>query len=590
MVVENISNEVGSTIQKTISQKRENNSHDKHVEDKVRGRKNERGSWIYEADKAELISILDNLPYGVTILGSPFGNVRFINKQIVATLGYTLPDTPSTAVMAKKAIPDRKERAAIRKAWKQIVKDGGGALAYRYLCEDGMVRTFEQRAVVLRKNLIVNTWIDVTRREEAEDNLRRSESRFRSFFERSTDPFCLLDGNVLVSCNDAVARLFNCESKEELIGTTLDSLSPDRQPSGRLSSGAVKALLGLVRKQGNCKTEWTISRSDGVTIPVELSIAAIELKAKALLFAVLRDITPWKQAQEVLLHANADLEASVKERTADLTAANRRLRREIETRKKSEKETERSREELRNLAEHLQQIREADRMHVAREAHDQMGQSLSAVMIDLARLKDRLQKKETGLKVQVQNVEKQIVNAMESIREICRELRPPVFDDFGLSTAIKWHLREFQKRTGIHCNAAIDENIPAHEKGLDLVLFRILQEATTNILRHAGATRIRVTLTKNAKNIVLHVKDNGRGITARQITDPLSLRILGIYERVRFWGGKSSFVGSPGKGTTMIVSIPISGISALRKGKQEEVSSDAANIIKRGSHGTRIYR
>ena len=85
-----------------------------------------------------------------------------------------------------------------------------------------------------------------------------------------------------------------------------------------MSSGAVKSLLGLVRKQGNRKTEWTILRCDGVTIPVELSIAAIELKAKTLLFAVLRDITPWKQAQEVLLHANADLEARVKERTADL--------------------------------------------------------------------------------------------------------------------------------------------------------------------------------------------------------------------------------------------------------------------------------
>lgn len=116
----------------------------------------ERGSWVYDADKKDLISILDNLPCGVAILGSPFGNVHFINKAIVSTLGYTLPDTPSTKAMFKQAIPDPKKRAEAWKLWKQLVKSGGGTSVRQYLCGDGTVRTFENRSVILRKDLIVN--------------------------------------------------------------------------------------------------------------------------------------------------------------------------------------------------------------------------------------------------------------------------------------------------------------------------------------------------------------------------------------------------------------------------------------------------
>jgi signal transduction histidine kinase len=193
-------------------------------------------------------------------------------------------------------------------------------------------------------------------------------------------------------------------------------------------------------------------------------------------------------------------------------------------------------------------------------------------MIDTASLKEQFPKK-TKPREQVQEIERQISRTMQSVREICRELRPPVFDDFGLPTAIKWYLREFQNRTGITCAAKIDEEMPTHEKGLGLLVLRIFQEAMTNVVRHAEATKVQVTLQSHAKNLVLRVKDNGKGISAQQINAPLSLGILGIRERVRFWGGKLSLTGSPGKGTTMTVSIPIDRRKVSLKHQHKETTS-----------------
>jgi PAS domain S-box-containing protein len=529
--------------------------------------KPERGSWVYDADKEDLISILDNLPCGIAILGSPFGNVNFINKAVVSTLGYTLPDTPSTKSMLKQAIPDPKARAEAWKLWKQLVELGGGTTVGQYLCGDGSIRTFENRSVILRKNLIVNMWIDVTRRETAEAQLRESEARFRSFFEESADPFLLLDGNRVVDCNLAAQKMFDSHDRDLMIGATLEVLSPERQADGYLSYRKVRTLLAAISKHGHYRTEWTIRTTDAKEIPVELSISTIALRGKNYLFTVLRDITPWKEAEKVLLHTKTDLENRVRDRTSDLIAVNKRLLREIQTRKKSEQETRRSRENLRHLSEHLQRIREQDRTYIAREVHDQLGQSLSALTIDLSRLRDRLPPNNSWLIEQVQSIEKQIGGTMQSVREICRLLRPPVFDDFGLTAAIRWYLRDFQERTGLSCKVKIDEEIPNHDKELDLVILRIFQEAMTNVLRHAEATQVQVTLVRHSRNLVLRIQDNGKGISPEQTANPLSLGILGIRERVRFWGGKSLFAGSPGRGTTMTVSVPIIRKKALSKHK-----------------------
>ncbi len=223
-----------------------------------------------------------------------------------------------------------------------------------------------------------------------------------------------------------------------MVGKTIEALSPERQADGSVSSRKVRTLLSAAGKNGHHRTEWTIRTTDGREIPIELSISTIALRGKNFLFIVFRDITPWKEAEKILLHAKTYLENRVRERTADMIAVNKQLLKEIKIRKKSERETRRSREDLRHLSEHLQRIREQERTNIAREVRSTRSVS-SALTIDLSRLRDRLPPKNAWLKRTGQSIEKQIGGTMQSVREICRQLRPPVFDDFGLTAAIRWY-------------------------------------------------------------------------------------------------------------------------------------------------------
>ncbi len=145
------------------------------------------------------------------------------------------------------------------------------------------------------------------------------------------------------------------------------------------------------------------------------------------------------------------------------------------------------------------------------------------------------------------------------MHHISTELRPTLLDDLGLTAAMEWQLQEFQDRTGISYKARLNLKEDFIEKDLSTALFRIFQELLTNIARHAEATTIKVHLIKKADELYFDISDNGKGITKGQIEDPKSFGIIGIRERVNFWGGTLSITGKPGKGTDINVRIPLTG-------------------------------
>jgi signal transduction histidine kinase len=255
--------------------------------------------------------------------------------------------------------------------------------------------------------------------------------------------------------------------------------------------------------------------------------------------------------------ANQDI---TERKTAEEELARERLSKEIQLRK--EKALEQSREELRNLSEHLQRVRERERTRIAREVHDELGQFLTALKIDLACFGQGFGDKEDGLSVQIEGMTQRIDNAIHAVRKICSELRPSILEDFGLPATIEWHVEDFQKRTGIRFTAKIDPAIPEVEKKLALVVFRVFQEAVTNVVRHAEATAVKVSLRTDGDNLMLKVSDNGKGISKKHLSSPGSLGIIGIRERVRYWNGQLQFRSAPNKGTAVIVSIPLAGQSA----------------------------
>ena len=203
-------------------------------------------------------------------------------------------------------------------------------------------------------------------------------------------------------------------------------------------------------------------------------------------------------------------------------------------------------------------MREEESTRVARKIHDELGQSLTALQMDLSWLLDRLPAKNKVIRKKTQSMSSLVDSTIESVHNITTELRPSLLDDLGLPAAIEWQAADFQKRSGICCLAHIKCANGVTAKELATTIFRIFQEALTNIARHARATLCKVNLTENEKELCLEVTDNGVGITQWQVDDSRSFGMIGMRERAHLWGGTVHVSNTKPSGTTVRVLIPLS--------------------------------
>jgi PAS domain S-box-containing protein len=235
---------------------------------------------------------------------------------------------------------------------------------------------------------------------------------------------------------------------------------------------------------------------------------------------------------------------------------------DITDRKLAEEQLRSSREQLRKLAAHLEIIREDERTKIAREVHDEMGQALTGLKMSLSWMGKKLSEAGDGVPrslflEEITSMSKLADSTIQRVREISTELRPGVLDDLGLTAAIEWQAQEFQTRAGIRCSFTSSPANITLDQDRSTAVFRILQETLTNVARHANATRVDIRLKENASNLILEVRDNGKGITEREISNSKSLGLLGMRERALFLGGEVNIRGTPGKGTSVRVQIPV---------------------------------
>jgi len=229
---------------------------------------------------------------------------------------------------------------------------------------------------------------------------------------------------------------------------------------------------------------------------------------------------------------------------------------DISDRKESEKELLQSHERLRDLTSHLQVVREEERTLIAREIHDELGQALTALKMDVHWVRRRLKEDEPSLIDKTHLMSRLIDRTVQSVRRICAELRPGLLDDFGLSAAMEWEAEEFSKRTDIECHIVSDPEDVILPKMISTAIFRIFQETLTNIARHANATKVEITLKREPEMVEMCVRDNGKGISEGQILDARSFGITGMRERVHYLGGSLCISGDR-NGTTVNVTIPV---------------------------------
>jgi two-component system, NarL family, sensor histidine kinase UhpB len=355
-------------------------------------------------------------------------------------------------------------------------------------------------------------------RKQVELALRASEDRYRTLFATVLDALLLTDpkDDRVLSANAAGCRLFGLTEpalQQKTRADLIDASDP-RLPA---------ALLERARS-GRFHGELTFVRADGSRFEGELSAALFHTPTgEQRSSVVIRDVTQRKQAEEKLRQSEAQLHA--------LTARE-------------------------------QAVREEERTRIAREVHDVLGQLLTGLTLDMAWLQQRLRKlPESDVRQSMADkfleVNQLTDTMIHTVQEIASEMRPSVLDNLGLCSAIRYEAGRFQRRSGIVCDVAVPESTPTLLPIQITGVFRIYQEILTNVARHAAAKRISIDLRAEDNMIVITVRDDGRGITPEQLADTTSLGLLGMRERASQLGGRIDFLGEPGNGTTVTVTMPL---------------------------------
>jgi signal transduction histidine kinase len=281
----------------------------------------------------------------------------------------------------------------------------------------------------------------------------------------------------------------------------------------------------------------------------------------------------------------------LKHRLARLAPSVHRAMREAEVRRERRRAEERlwqSYEQLRALSIKLQNVREEERTRIAREVHDELGQTLTGLKLQLFWLASHLPKNLKALHEKSRQIAHRIDETIHAVRRIATELRPGLLDTAGLQAAVEWQANEFQTQTGIQCRVRADIQETISDQDLNTAFFRIFQETLTNIIRHASATKVEVRLTKAADCLILEVRDNGRGISENEIRNPKSLGLLGMRERAALLGGDVRVRGEAGKGTAVTVCVPQPRkIPALNRPKPHE--NPSVRRSRRGAAGFKAH-
>jgi len=339
--------------------------------------------------------------------------------------------------------------------------------------------------------------------------LQGADHTYRVFVERMNEGAAVLSSDhTVLHCNGRFARFLGAGLQSVIGSSMLDLVWPEDHPK----------LDALLRRaaQRNCRGEIRLKSRKGTPLSVQLSLNPLRLDSTGAVCLIASDLSEMKRAEQ-------DLRASS--------------------------------EQLRNLAAHLLSVREEERARISREVHDELGQSLTAVKLDLAWLAGRLPRRNGPMLKRIRSTRQLADGIIRSIRRISTELRPAVLD-LGLAEAVEWQVQEFQARSGIQCKLRLlTREVVA--SNASTAMFRIFQEILTNVARHAKATRAEVVLQKQRDRLVLLIRDNGRGFDQADRSLSKSLGLLGMRERAAILGGRVNISSAPGKGTTVTAWIPL---------------------------------
>ena len=444
--------------------------------------------------EARLRTIIESEPECVKLVDDQ-GRLLDMNPAGLAMIEADSIDTVRGLPIVDIVAPEH--RAAFTELHRRVFAGEAGTLEFEVIGLKGKRSWLSTHAVPLRDaagriQAALGITRDISRRRIAERALVESEERFCKAFYANALPLLitrLADGMVL-DANEAFTKLVN-RPREEIIGQTTVSL-------GVIEAARRASIIERLRDEGVVNDiELELHPRESEPRTGLLSLVRIELGGQQCTLGTYRDVTEAKRAEE-------QLRAS---RTA-----------------------------LRSLATRQQDIREDERSRIAREIHDSLGQALTALKLQLVAAQDAAATEAPALSARLAETALMVDDLVKRVRRIATELRPPILDQLGLPAAVEWLAQDFSRRTGIRCKTDILPTDGAITSELATALFRIVQEALTNVLRHAGATRVDIELGVKSGCVMLEIDDDGSGITEAGM-GPGSLGILGMRERAAALGG-----------------------------------------------------
>ena len=398
----------------------------------------------------------------------------------------------------------------------------------------GLFRDLQEMNSLLRE--------EISNRKSLAETLQQSEKQYRMLADNVTDVIWTMDMNLRYTyCSPSVKRMRGYTVEEAMAQELADVLEPD---SVALVQKIFQDELALVTS-GNRDAY----RLNAVDLQIRCKDGRLIWVENRTIFLQHEDGTPYGILG---------------------------VTRNINERKMAEADLVKSHEKMRNLSRHLQDVREQERSEIARDIHDELGQSLTALNMQVSLIDDMVPEGLQEVRQRLQVMGDILNDTVGMVQRISSDLRPMLLDHLGLKAAIEWQIEKFTRQSTIQCRFEVDPHWHDPGQQLSTTLFRILQEALTNVARHSGAEKVDVLLARQPEEIRLTVRDHGRGITMEESSKPTAFGLMGMRERCMTLGGSCEIMGEPGRGTTLAVVIPDPAV--FQQGTENEGDEDDTGI------------